>query len=370
MPQTPAPISLKTLAGQLGVSTSTVSRVLSGQSERYRISSATRERILAAARASGVVVDQLARGLRLRRTQSLGLVIPDISNPFFAQLARQIERQARRHGYSVLIADSAEDAGLETDAITAMLSRRVDGLILAPMGAPFTGAPLHALGARPCVLVDRLLEHPPLPAVTSDHRRGAELATEHLVERGHRRIGCVQGKPGTFANDERVAGWRAAMSAAGLPCGAALVCGTGYALEDGVAAARALLGRAERPSAVLALGNVLALGVLQAARDARLAIPGDLSLVAFDDQLWAAVANPPLTVIEQPIEALGREVLELLLERINAPAGDPPTRRILPVQLIERGSVRDLRPPAGVLSPLPQHHPEPGDHARHRAAAP
>jgi len=349
----PAHPSLKTLAASLGLSPATVSRVLSGQGERYRISRTTRERILIQAQASGLVVDQLARSLRLRRTLTLGLVIPDISNPFFAQLARQIERQARRHGYSVFIADSEEDAGVEAEAVKLMLSRRVDGLILAPVGTPATEASLRTLGQRPCVLVDRLLPQPSLPAVTSDHRQGAALAVRHLVAHGHQRIGCVQGSPGTFANDERIAGWRSGMQAAGLPCPDELVAGGGYSIEAGEQAALALLALPRRPTAVLALGNLLALGVLRAVREAGVAIPAELSLVAFDDQLWATVTSPPLTIIEQPIEELGRQVLDLLLARIAGPANAAAERRILPVRLIERGSVRTLAsaPPCPAPSP-------------------
>ena len=165
----------------------------------------------------------------------------------------------------------------------------------------------------------------------------------HLLERGHRRIACVQGHPGTFANDERVAGWRSAMQGALLPCGPELVFGAGYSIAAGFDAALELLARAPRPSAVLALGNLLALGVLQAVRQSGLSIPDDLSLVAFDDQPWASVMSPPLTIIAQPIEELGRQVLELLLERIASRGAAPPTRRTLPVRLIERQSVRDLR---------------------------
>jgi LacI family transcriptional regulator len=367
MPQPTPPVSLKSLAAELGVSAATVSRVLSGQAERHRISIATRERVVVAARACGLVVDQLARSLRLRRTMSIGLVIPDISNPFFAQLARQIERRARHHGYSVLIADSEEDGRVEAEAVTLMLSRRVDGLILAPVGTPAAADRLRALGDRPCVLLDRLLEQPPLPAVTSDHRRGAVMATQHLIERGHRRIGCVQGSPGTFANDARIAGWRAAMADAGLACGVDLVAGTGYSVDAAILATRALLCRDERPTAVLALGNVLALGVLQAARDERIVIPDDVSLLAFDDQPWAAVTSPSLTIVEQPIEALGREVVELLLERIGAPLDGAPVRRILPVRLIERDSVRDLRERDATLLPTPRRRREPAE-PMHRSA--
>jgi LacI family transcriptional regulator len=343
MLDTNSPPSLKSLAASLGLSAATVSRVLSGQAERYRISAATRDRILATARTSGLVVNHLARSLRLQRTLSIGLLIPDLANPLFALLAREIERSARRHGYSVLVADSEEDPAVEAQALALLLSRNVDGLILAPVGTPVAGDTRRALGGRPCVLIDRLLPELQLPAITSDHRRGAELAVAHLLDRGHRCIACVQGKPGTFANDERVAGWRAAMTRARLPCGPELVFGAGDSLAAGSDAARALLKRDARPSAVLALGNLLALGVLQAVREGGLAIPGDLSLVAFDDQPWTGVLDPPLTIIEQPIEELGRQGLDLLLERIATRGALSPTHRTLPVRLIERQSVRDLR---------------------------
>ena len=337
------PPSLKSLAASLRLSAATVSRVLSGQAERYRISAATRDRILARARTSGLVINQLARSLRLKRTLSIGLVIPDLATPFFARLAREIERSARRHGYSLLVAASEEDPVVEAQALALMLSRNVDGLILAPAGAPAAGATLRTLGRRPCVLVDGPLPELPMPAIASDHRRGAELAVAHLLERGHRRIACVQGRRGTFANDERIAGWRLAMRRAGLRCGPELVFGAGDSIAAGRDAAQSLLRQTERPSAVLALGTLLALGVLQAARQAGLAIPADLSLLAFDDEPWAGAIDPPLTIVAQPIEELGRQGLELLLERIATGGELPPARRTLPVRLIERQSVRDLR---------------------------
>ncbi|MBS0373007.1 MAG: LacI family DNA-binding transcriptional regulator [Proteobacteria bacterium] len=347
-----APPSLKSLAASLGLSAATVSRVLSGQAARYRISAATRDRILARAETSGLVVNHLARSLRLQRTLSIGLVIPDIANPFFALLAREIERQARRHGYSVIVADSEEDPAVEAEVLALMQNRHVDGLILAPVGTSAATTLLRALAAtRPCVLVDRLLPQAKLAAITSDHRHGARLAVAHLIERGHARIACVQGHPGTFANDERVAGWRAAMRRAGLAT-AGLLFGAGYSIAAGRDGARALLESPAQPTAALALGNLLALGVLQAAREAGRRVPEDLSLVAFDDQPWAGVMTPPLTIIDQPIADLGREALALLLERLGR-RDAPPRRRTLPVRLIERGSVHDRRARPAASSPTP-----------------
>ena len=342
MPQYPPHHSLKSLAVSLDISAGTVSRNLSGQSERCRISPATRDRVLAHARNSGLIVNQLARSLRLRRTFTLGLVIPDISNPFFALLARQIERHARTHGYSVLLADSQEDSAVEVDAITLMLSRHVDGLILAPVGTRGSGPRIQSLIRGPCVLVDRLLPGVKLPSVTSDHRQGAELAVNHLIDRGHRHIACVQGSPGTFANDQRLAGWRSAMKHAQLPCSAQGIFGGAYSIDAGYQAAQTLLRRSKRPTAILALGNLLALGVLQALRQEGLAIPRDLSLVSFDDQPWAGVVDPPLTIIQQPIEELGSQVFALLLKQITTRRNTPAQCVTLPVRIIERASVHDI----------------------------
>jgi LacI family transcriptional regulator len=325
----------------MGLSSATVSRVLSGQAERYRISSGTRDRILANARSSGLVVDHLARSLRLRRTLTIGFVAPDISDSFFAALARHVERSARRHGYSLLVADTADDPVAETQALTLMLDRHVDGLILAPVGTPASHLPLARLAQRPCVLVDRLSPELAVPAITADHRRGAELAVQHLIERGHRRIACIQGRPGSYPSDERVAGWRAALRRGGLACGADLLFGAGDSAEAGRAAASALLAREPRPTAALVLGDRLSIGVLQALQQAGLTIPADLSLVAVEDQPWTGVVSPPLTTISQPVAELGSQVIELLLERI---AGQRSMRlpRTLPVHLIERASVREL----------------------------
>lgn len=340
--------NLSALAAALKLSPSTVSRVLSGQAERFRISPATRERVLAEAAKSGLVVDAVARGLRLRTTQTLGLVIPDISNPFFASLARQIEHQARARGYSVLLADSQESVEVEAEAVRLMRARRVDGLIIAPVGTTSRAA-LAPLATRlPLVLIDRILPDFAGPSVTADNFAGARDATRLLLARGHRRIGCLQGRPDSSVQEERLRGHQAALAEAGIAMDPALLCGGMHAPDAGRSGIETWFrpGGAA-PTAVLAFSNLLALGALQALRRLGLGVPEDVSLIAFDDQPWTELIAPPLTTVAQPVEALAEAAMQRLFERLRTTASAPPaaTAEVLPVRLIERDSVA---PPAAL----------------------
>lgn len=334
---------LKALAASTGLSVSTVSRVLSGKAAAYRISAETEARVRQAAGRQGIVVNEVARGLRLRTTLTLGLVIPDISNPFFAALARHVERLARARGYSVLLADSQERNEVEVEAVRLMRSRRVDGLVVAPVGLDAAHLQPLCQEGWPLVLVDRLCPELDCPGVTADNRAGAQLAVQHLLQRGHRRIACLQGLPEVSANQERVRGYREALAEAGLPIEDDLLIGGDYRIETGrEAVRRRFADPCRRPTALLALGNLIALGALQALRELHLAVPGQVSLISFDEQPWAELIDPPLTTVSQPIEALAAQAMERLFAQLQpgaAPLRSPgPTVR-LPVRLIERGSV-------------------------------
>lgn len=334
--------NLSALAAALRLSPSTVSRVLSGQAERFRISPATRERVLVEAAKSGLVVNAVARGLRLRTTQTLGLVIPDVSNPFFAALGRQIEHQARARGYSVLLADSQENAEVEAEAVRLMRARRVDGLVIAPVGTASRAA-LAPLATRlPLVLIDRILPDFAGPSVTADNFAGARDATRLLLSRGHRRIGCLQGRPDSSVQEERLRGHQSALTEAGLTPDPTLLRGGLHAADAGRTGIEDWFqpGGAA-PTAVLAFSNLLALGALQALRRLGLGVPEHVSLIAFDDQPWTELTAPPLTTVAQPVEALAEAAMHRLFERLQAPCAAPATSiyEVLPVRLIERESV-------------------------------
>lgn len=330
---------LKRLAQSTGLSVSTISRVLNGKAEAARISSATRELVLQSAAKQGIVINAIARGLRLRRTHTLGLLIPDISNPFFASLARQVERASRARGYSVLLCDSEESTTVEAQNAALMQGRRVDGLVIAPVGGAHEHlAALHQSGL-PLVLIDRILPELPVPGIAAHNATGAAMAVDHLIAAGHRHIGCVQGLLASSTNQARVQGFKHALKRHKLSSAKHLITGSDYTLATAHAAATQLLQQTPRPTAIVALGNIIALGVLHAARDLQLKVPDDLSLISFDDQPWAEWISPPLTTIAQPVEELGARAMDLFFQQLDNPSTEPPQQILLPMTLIKRQSV-------------------------------
>ena len=337
--------NLKQLAASLGVSVSTVSRVLSGRAEQNRIAPATRERVLAAATQLGVIVDQHARGLRLGQTLTIGLVIPDIANPFFAHFASAVEKASRAAGYTVLLCDSQEATAIEQESVHLLQARRVDGMIVAPVGETHQHLlPVKHAGV-PIVLMDRVFPQWDVPSVASDNFGGAHMATKYLADRGHRRIGCVQGLPASYANRERVRGYKAGLQEAGLGMDPRLLLGSDFTAEGGYRGAWELCRDPQtRPTALFALGSLLALGALRAIHECGMRVPQDISVVAFDEQPWAQFLAPSLTTVAQPVDALASEAFARLLELMR-PAGTgnhPAGVQILPVKLIARESVRNL----------------------------
>lgn len=330
--------NLTEFASQLGLSASTVSRVLAGKGDAYRIAKKTQERVLIAARESGFVINQIARGLRMQRTNTIGIVVPDIGNPFFASLASGIERRAREQGYSILLTNSEEDADVEIKSVQLMLGRDVDGMIVAPVSDESAHLIAAARAAKRMVLVDRARSDLGIPTVVTDNHGGGGLAVQHLAGFGHQRIVCLQGAPTNEANRERVRGFMDGLVALGLPHGNDQILGGIYSAEGGYDAMLEALERQPRPTAVVALGNLIALGALRALRKAQMSVPEDISLISYDEQPWAEVISPPLTTIAQPIEELGKNAFDLLLYSLPT-IGNSATRLVLPVSLIARKSV-------------------------------
>lgn len=331
--------TLKAIATRLGVSVTTVSRSLNGHGARYRISEKTQRAVRRLARHLDFSPNPLALGLRLKKTATIGLVIPDVSNPFFARIAHRITVAARDHSHSVLLADSQEQTPLEVEAIGLLLRRQVDGLILCPVG--LTDAHLRPLvrGPIPVVLVDRHFARLSLPSVTSDNLGGAKEVTRHLLDAGHRRIGVLQGLPGTSTNQDRLAGFRAALAALRLPFDPSLLAGDTFLEASGYRAAKRLLRSRPRPTALFALGNLIALGALRAIAEAGLRVPADISFVAFDDHPYADHLATPVTTVAQDVDALGRAAAETLFAHIGAgPA--PAATLTIPTRLVLRDSVR------------------------------
>jgi LacI family transcriptional regulator len=336
--------TLQHIADRSGVSVTTISRVLSGQAGRYRISKKTEAIVHRVAKEFNFVPNQLARSLRLKKTLKIGLVIPDISNPFFAGIARQVTLGTHKHGYSVILYDSEDSIDLEKQSLALLQSQHVEGVVLCPVGqsgehlARFTG------GNLPIVLVDRFFPDVPLPYVSSDNEAGARQATELLIANGHRRIACLQGLRGTAPNEARVRGYRAALASHHVPMDEGLIVGDSYTEQSGYIETKLLLKTQPDATAILALSNVNALGAIRALSEENKKIPEDISLVSFDDTPYSAFLATPMTTVAQSFSEMGDVAVKLLFDQIQSLRGLAKGGILLPTNLILRKSVKRLEP--------------------------
>ena len=339
-----ATATLKSIADRSNVSVSTVSRVLSGKAGEYRISDDTAAAVTAVAKELGYLPNLLASGLRLRKTRTIGLVIPDISNPFFSSVVRTIERTARAHAYSIILCDSEEDTELEAKALALLQARKVDGLLIFPVGQD--ASHIREVRSRnvPMVLIDRLLPAIQCPAIASDNYRGAREAVSYLYLHGHRTIACVQGLKNTSSNQERVRGYRDALVEHGIAVDESLLVGNNFGEENGYVETKLLLNRERRPTAIFALGNLIALGVLRALSEERLNVPQDLSLIAFDDQPYFSFLATPVTTVAQQNGEIGQIAVKLLLDEMESTRSRNPSTLLLPTTLVVRSSVQRIDP--------------------------
>lgn len=334
--------TLKKIAAKSGVSVPTVSRVLSGKGEQYRISRATIDNVNRIATELDYSPNYLASSLRLKRTLTLGLIIPDISNPFFSSLARSIEKATRQGGYSIILCDSEETTSIEIESFKLLESRKVDGLIVSPVGQESRHFLSNNEPRVPMVLVDRYFPELRIPFVTSDSYRGALEAVAYLIENGHRRIACIQGLHNTSSNIDRVRGYVDAHKNRGLEVDETMIVGDNFGEENGYIEAKILMKRAQRPTAVFCVGNLISLGVLRAMAEERLSIPRDLSLISFDDHPYFSFLSPPITTVAQQNKELGSIAAKLLLERIEVPHAHESGGIFVPTKLLVRDSVRRI----------------------------
>ena len=348
----PAPVTpgraqptLQRIADQSGLSVTTISRVLSGQASRYRISKQTETTIRQPGQGSSFVPNQLARGLRLRKTLTIGLVIPDISNPFFAGIAHQVIDGTRKHGYSVILCDSQDDTELELQSLGLLQSRSVEGVVLCPAGKSGQHLAQFVGGRLPIVLVDRFFADMPLPYVSSDNASGARQATELLITNGHRRIACLQGVRGTSPNESRVRGYREALSKHHLPVDENLIVGDSFTEQSGYIETKLLLRSEPGVRAILALSNMNGLGAIRALTEEKRRIPDDVSLISFDDTPYFSYLATPLTAVAQANSEMGEVAVKLLFDQIQSPHRQTKGGILLPTTLVMRESVKRLDAP-------------------------
>ena len=332
-------VTLHDVAKRVGVSVSTVSRVLNRKASDYRISPDTEALILRAADELSYRPNQIARGLRLKKTNTLGLVTPDVSNPFFAHIIKTVQQAAHGLGYSVIVCNTDEDIDLEIEHVNLLFRNRVDGLIAMPVGQRNEHfKDWHSKG-RPLVLLDRSFSDIETSSVVVDNYFGARVAVEHLIEHGHSSIAVIQGLPGTYTSVTRLAGFADAMEAHGLAVDHDLIVGGDFRRESGYVETKLVLSRLERPTAIFAMSDLITLGVLQAFEEEGLDLPDDISLVTFDDFEFAPYLKCPITAVRQPKELMAEIAVKLLVDQLEGGDSKDHKQIVLKPELIVRRSV-------------------------------
>lgn len=337
------PVTLNDIAEQAGVSVSTVSRVLNKKAGKYRISADTEEKILKTARELRYRPNQIARGLRLKKTNTIGLIAPDVSNPFFAYIIKRVQNVAHGLGYSLIVCNTDENLDQEVEHVNLLLRNRVDGLIAMPVGQAYGHFAEWLDKGIPLVLLDRCFDEIDTRSVVVDNYAGAYEAVEHFISYGHERIAFIQGLPGTYTNTARLHGFRDALLAHDLSVDDALIVGGDFRQENGYMEAKLLLSKNDRPTAIFATSDLITLGALQAIYEEGLEVPADVSLVMFDDFDYAPYLRCPLTAVRQPKELMGEIAVKMLVEELRGERQSG-RRVVLKPRLVVRDSVA---PPPG-----------------------
>lgn len=322
------------VARAAGVSITTVSHVLNGT---RHVSERTRHNVEQAIADTGYRAHRLARSLASGRTQTIGLCISAMTNPYFGNLAHSIENALADAGYTLVLGDGHDDPQIEERTVRSLLDYRIDGMILAPTAhAADVTIPLVQAAGAGLVLIDRLLDID-VDQVASEGYAPARRLTEHLLELGHRKVAVLTGNEEASTSQDRFDGYRDALEAAGIDVDPRFVAVGGSNVEQSEAALGRVLDLADPPTALVSLNNSMTIGAMRAIRARSVDVPGDLAMVCYDDFEWANLFEPRLTAIAQDERVLGQQAVELLLDRLARP--EVATRRVqIPTVLNHRNS--------------------------------
>lgn len=308
-------VTIREVAAKAGVSPATVSRVVGNYGY---VSQKTRRKVLAAVKELGYRPDSIARSLVTRATHTIGLVVTDITNPFFANLVRGVEEVTWQHGYTLILANTDEDMQREKAVIQTLQEKRVDAFIVVP--ASSQGSPhLQEVVSRgiPLVLVDRGVRNLAVDTVMVDNEEGAYKAVSHLIRLGHSRIGIVLDNLKITTNEERLAGYRRALLENSLTAEESLIQSCRFTQHSAYELVSNMLAGHERPTALFTANNFMTIGAIQAIREAGLSIPQDIALVGFDDLEWNLVNVPYLTAVAQPVFEMGNIAAQRVIAQLK-----------------------------------------------------
>lgn len=335
------------VAARAKVSAATVSAVLN---DTAFVSAGLKQRVLAAVRALGYEPNLVARGLAKQRTQTLGMIVPDIANPFFPEVVRGAEDAARAGGYSLLIASSDNDVKTEELYLKLFLAKRVDGVILtkAPGRMPKAITTAYARARVPIVLLARTVPGFKADVAEMDDRDAAYEGVTHLLRLGYRRIGSIGGLAGVSTTKRRLDGYRAALRDNSIPIDRSLIVQGDFRVDSGYRAGLDLLKA--RPDAVFIANYLMSVGFMQALRQYKLRCPEDVAIVTCDDHPWLDAFSPRLTTVDLPKRELGEAAAKLLIERVAKRGGPPRTVRLKSAMRIRESCGCGLRGAAALVA--------------------
>ena len=333
--------NIKDVALHAEVSVTTVSHVVNGT--RF-VSETARQRVEEAVRELGYVPSAVARSLKHNTTRTFGMVIPNNSNPYFAEIIRGVEDRCFSAGYNVILCNSNDDPERQAAYLRVLAEKRIDGLIFVVTGSDaVVRATLGGINT-PLVLLDREVADISGDLVEVNHVLGSEIATKHLLDLGHPRVACISGPPGLSPSSQRRAGWKQALEESGVERRENDLARGDFTARGGYLAMQTLLKRRPRPTAVFVCNDLMAFGALAAARELGIAVPQQLSIVGFDDIDLAAFSAPPLTTVAQPKQQIGTIAADLLLDRVGNGRSDN-RQVILDPELKVRASTAPYQPP-------------------------
>jgi LacI family transcriptional regulator len=326
--------TMKQVAERAGVSTTTVSHVINNTRV---VSQEARERVLSVIQEMRYIPSAVARSLKNDRTHTLGMMIPNNSNPYFAELIQGIEDECFKLGYNIILCNSYDDPRKQVAYIRVLMEKRIDGLILVSSGSDPELTQLLADEAIPKVLVDRELTGVTADFIESDHEQGGFQATQYLLQLGHTNIACVTGPANLLSSSDRVTGYRRALQQAGVAFNPDFLVHSDFTSQGGFTAFQQLLTLATRPTAIFATNDLMAIGGICAANQLHISVPEQLSVLGYDDIALASFSTPPLTTIAQPKYQIGVLTAQVLVNRILH-QNTSLRRELLQTQLVVRDS--------------------------------
>ncbi|MDD3561582.1 LacI family DNA-binding transcriptional regulator [Petrimonas mucosa] len=308
-------VSITDIAKKTGLSTTTVSRVINGKGEQYRISEASRKKIMEAVKEMRYVPNIYAANLRTGKSNTVALMVPSLNNPFFASIVSGLNAEIRKYGYITIISDSDENFENEKKELEQLIARNIEGLIIVPTGNQWRHIKELYDQQLPIICVDRYFEELDLPYVATDNYDGAFHATKCLINNGHVSIACIQGVRESTPNRLRVKGFKDALEESGIS--SYWVVGDDFTIQNGYLETKLLMQQKDRPTAIFALSNTIAMGCMKALKEENIRIPQDVSIITFDEHPYLDFLSTPLSYVAQPVDDIIQIAVKYLFSRMQ-----------------------------------------------------